>query len=116
MSKVFVTSDLHFGHDNILKYCNRPFRDIHEMNEYIVAEWNRRVGDTDTVYILGDVAMGPRSSDPQYASSFLSRLKGKKRVVLGNHDRPVTKRFLRFTSSWNIIFYVSFSRFVRRHR
>lgn len=91
MSKVFVTSDIHFGHDNIIKYCNRPFRDVHEMNEYVVAEWNRRVTDDDTTYILGDVSMGPRSSDPQYSPMFLGRLKGKKKIVLGNHDLPVKK-------------------------
>lgn len=91
MSKVFVTSDLHFGHDNIIKYCNRPFRNAEEMGEHIIKEWNRRVSDEDTVYLLGDVAMGPKSSNIHYVISRLSRLKGTITVVLGNHDMPVPK-------------------------
>ena len=51
---VFVTSDLHFGHKNIIKYENRPFKDVEEMDQKLIENWNNKVGKDDTVYILGD--------------------------------------------------------------
>lgn len=54
----FFTSDTHFGHVNIILYCNRPFASVLEMNEQVIARWNDRVGPRDTVYHLGDFAMG----------------------------------------------------------
>ena len=50
----FYISDLHIGHENILRFENRPFADINEMNNKIIENWNSRVCNGDTVYILGD--------------------------------------------------------------
>ena len=55
MNKIFYISDLHFGHDNIIKYDNRPFKNTKEMEEKIIENWNNTVDNDDTVYILGDV-------------------------------------------------------------
>ena len=76
--KIFVISDTHFGHENIIQYCKRPFRDVGEMNRAIIENWNRVVEPHDIVYHLGDVYM----KDP----SVLSALNGRKRLILGNHD------------------------------
>lgn len=75
---IFVISDTHFNHSNIIKYCNRPFYDVFEMNEIMVKNWNAVVKEEDIVYHLGDVYLG----DP----FILSRLRGRKRLILGNHD------------------------------
>jgi calcineurin-like phosphoesterase family protein len=58
MAKVFFTSDTHFNHANIISYCSRPFSSADEMNREIIARWNAVVGPEDTVYHLGDFAMG----------------------------------------------------------
>lgn len=81
----WVISDTHFNHENIIKYCSRPFSSAEEMNECLVDHWNSVVRDEDLVYHLGDVYMGGGFSR-DYTRSLLSRLKGRKRLILGNHD------------------------------
>lgn len=78
---IYFTADTHFGHANILKSCNRPFADIEEMNEAMIDAWNKRVHKNDTVYIVGDMFF--ICDDVE---SILKRLKGKKILILGNHD------------------------------
>jgi len=56
-SRVFFTSDTHFNHANIIHYCQRPFKDAAEMNEILVANWNRTVSNDDTVFHLGDFCL-----------------------------------------------------------
>lgn len=80
---VFFTSDLHFGHANIISFCNRPFSDPDHMNAALIANWNATVGPNDTVWILGDVAMGKIAD----TLPLVQRLNGHKRLVTGNHDR-----------------------------
>lgn len=81
----FFTSDSHFGHVNIIKYCNRPFASVPEMNSALVAGWNRRVGPDDIVYHLGDFAMGPKHLWPEYRRQLSARIV----FILGNHDAPL---------------------------
>ena len=78
---VYFIADPHFGHENIVKLCNRPFPDIDAMNEAMIASWNERVTGNDTVFILGDLFY--RCADPE---AILKLLKGKKRLIVGNHD------------------------------
>lgn len=82
---IWVISDTHFNHTNIIKYCNRPFTKASEMNEYMVEKWNSVIRPQDKVYHLGDVYMGSGFSR-EYTSHLLSRLSGHKRLILGNHD------------------------------
>ncbi len=79
---IYFTADLHFYHDKIIHHCNRPFRDVQEMNETLVLNWNSVVRPEDEVYILGDVTM----KGPEQAFAVLSRLSGNKYLVRGNHD------------------------------
>lgn len=84
MSDIWVISDTHFGHRNIIEYCDRPFKDTMQMNMAIRDNWNSVVKDGDIVYHLGDVYMG--WNEPQDIGQFLASLRGRKRLVLGNHD------------------------------
>lgn len=85
--KTWITSDLHFGHKNIMRFCpvtRARFRDdVDYMNEQMVKEWNELVEPEDLVYILGDVAFLPA----QKATEYMRRCNGRKILVQGNHDR-----------------------------
>ena len=85
----WITSDTHWGHKNIMKFCPESrarFRDdVAYMNEAMVQEWNDLIGVDDTVYILGDVAFLPAEK----AVATVRRLNGKKILVEGNHDRKL---------------------------
>lgn len=87
--KTWVGSDLHLGHTNIMKFCpvTRAHynNDVTYMNEQMVLEWNHFVQDDDLVYILGDVAFLPAQKAVQY----LKRMKGRKILIKGNHDRKL---------------------------
>lgn len=87
MSKVFVTSDTHFGHANIIRYADRPFGSVQHMDADMIHRWNARVSEDDTVYFLGDLAMG-RGVDANYVLNVLSQLNGELKIILGNHDLP----------------------------
>lgn len=82
-SGVFFTSDLHFRHGNIIKYCNRPFETVQEQTEKLIENWNKTVPDTATVFILGDFAFASKNQ----WRGILNQLTGKKYLILGNHDR-----------------------------
>jgi len=80
---IYFTADQHFGHANIIKLCSRPFSDVQEMDETLIENWNRRVTNGDTIYIIGDLFF--RNMVP--TEEYLMRLKGKKHLILGNHDK-----------------------------
>jgi calcineurin-like phosphoesterase family protein len=84
-TKKFYTSDTHFGHVSLLSMQPRPFVSIDEHDEHLVEQWNRVVGNTDIVYHLGDFAMGLTERADRVRRLF-SRLNGRKRLVVGNHD------------------------------
>lgn len=81
--RTWFTADLHLGHHNIIGYCNRPFADAADMNRALIANWNETVGDGDTVWILGDFALGTIDQTLPMARE----LNGHKILVAGNHDR-----------------------------
>ena len=89
-SKTYFISDTHFNHKNIIKYCNRPFKDIEEMNRVLIENWNNTVTDFDTVFHLGDVALTSESD----MKELIQKLKGKKFLIRGNHDKK-SKEFFR---------------------
>ena len=83
MKDIWLISDTHFFHHNIIKYSSRPFSSVSEMNEKLIQNWNSVVKPGDKVYHLGDVYMGATIKE---FASFWPRLNGKKRLVVGNHD------------------------------
>lgn len=101
--RVFVIGDSHFYHKNIIRYCGRPWNsgrnpagelivtddDVRRMNEDMIARWNSVVGPDDVVFSTGDFCFGNRSK----ALSICSRLAGRKRIILGNHDRLKFKEY-----------------------
>lgn len=80
--RTFFASDFHFGHANVIKHCNRPFEDLAEMEFQLIRQWNEVVTSQDVVYILGDFSF----YDWDMTEYILSRLKGQKFLVKGNHD------------------------------
>lgn len=84
---IWFTSDQHFGHENIIKYCNRPFSSAEAMNVELMRRHNVVVGVRDLVYHLGDFSMHPRELHR------LKDLNGEHHLIAGNHDRchPVHK-------------------------
>jgi calcineurin-like phosphoesterase family protein len=82
MGKIYVCSDLHLDHTNIIKYCNRPYADTEAMNKALIENWNSVVGEDDTVFCLGDFCLG----DKDTIINLGKQLNGKKFLILGNHD------------------------------
>ena len=84
MSRIFFTGDLHFGHENILAFDNRPFLSVEEMDAELVRRWNAKVSADDTVYVLGDMI---RKSYGNEAVELIRSLNGRIILIKGNHDR-----------------------------
>ena len=88
MSELLFISDTHFGHGNIIKYCNRPFENRDEMNEVLIETWNRYVKPGDRVIHLGDFGFAPAAK----IDELLTRLNGTKTLISGNHDDSRVRR------------------------
>ncbi|MCL2864833.1 MAG: metallophosphoesterase [Lachnospiraceae bacterium] len=86
--KTYFIADPHFGHKNVINLSRRPFEDIDQMDKAIIQNWNARVTDEDTVYILGDFIYKSKNS-PQ---GYLNQLLGKKHLIIGNHDSKWMKQ------------------------
>lgn len=85
---IYFTSDTHFGHANIIKYCKRPFSSVEEMDNTLIANWNSVVQPDDEVYHLGDFTF---YKDAQKIHNILKRLQGSKFFIWGNHDKQFDK-------------------------
>ena len=86
---IFYTSDLHLGHANIIRHCNRPFASVEEMDEVLIDNWNAKVTNADTVHILGDFMFRNKRPPEEY----LFRLKGKKHLVVGTGPASFVRAF-----------------------
>lgn len=86
----YFISDLHLFHENCLKFDKRPFKDIEVMHDIIIKNWNEKVTNNDTVYILGDISMRGTSIE---LIKLVSTLKGHKVLVKGNHDQVKDYRY-----------------------
>lgn len=80
----FFTSDLHFFDPNIIDYAKRPFKNVAEMNNCLIQNWNNKVKKNDNVRILGDFAI---ANNPKDIINILKLLNGKKFLIKGNHDK-----------------------------
>ena len=89
----WFTSDYHLGHENVIKYCNRPFKSLDEMNNTIINNHNSRVKKEDTVYFVGDFCFknglnGKKGEGmPIKADEWKSKLNGNIIFIKGNHDK-----------------------------
>lgn len=81
-NKIWFVSDTHFGHQNIIKFCNRPWKTTEEMDEALINNWNSVVGKDDLVFHLGDFAFAQNARWKE----LISRLNGHITLILGNHD------------------------------
>ena len=86
--KVYFTSDTHFGHENIIRYCNRPFRNAEEMNAELIRRWRETVPEDGIVFHMGDFAHG----NARLWNDILSALTGRKYLILGNHDMKALRQ------------------------
>ena len=84
---IYYISDLHIGHKNAIRFDERPFADIDDMEREIVRRWNEKVGADDDVYILGDVFYRYKGN----RADFLKRLGGRLHLIVGNHDFEILK-------------------------
>jgi len=127
--KTWITSDLHFGHKNIMKFCPATrghYPDVDVMREDMIKNWNAVVAPEDLVYILGDVAFLPAVE----AVAIMRRLHGRKILIEGNHDRKLLNdpafracfdqvhNYLRLTHNGQlvILFHYPISEFDQMHR
>jgi len=97
----FFTSDHHFYHKNVIKFCNRPFKTIEEMHEILIDNWNNVVNDNDEIYYLGDFSFGT----PKQTRELLLKLKGKKYLIVGSHDRQTMEckdLFVKTNYMWRV--------------
>lgn len=81
---IWFTSDWHLGHKNIIEYCNRPFRDTHDMNQTIIDNMNNLVSEDDELVIVGDLAMGNLHDSLSYMKNLVCE---NVYLIPGNHDR-----------------------------
>ena len=77
---IFFTSDTHFGHANIIKYCKRPFKDVDEMDDKLIENWNAKVPNDAIVFHLGDFSF-------KFISVYRKHLNGDIHLIMGNHDK-----------------------------
>ena len=86
-NKIFFSSDPHYSHRNVIEYCNRPYTSIDGMNEALISNFNAKVGNDDVTYFLGDMFF----CNLGHAKEIMSRLNGRKKLILGNHDKLIRK-------------------------
>lgn len=84
----WVISDTHFGHENIITYCKRPFKNADHMDQIMIERWQERVRPEDIIYHLGDVGL---TKGDYLEKKIMPRLPGKKILVLGNHDKSAKR-------------------------
>jgi calcineurin-like phosphoesterase family protein len=82
----WFTADTHFDHDNIIRHCDRPFKYVNSMNEYLIEQWNLVVGRGDVIVIAGDFAWANKGSHSYVEKMFTNQLNGSKIFLKGNHD------------------------------
>lgn len=109
--KIFITSDLHFCHQKEFLYAPRGFSSVEDMNIAIVENWNRIVDEEDHVYILGDLML----NDNDRGMKLFNQLKGKKHIILGNHDTDARQALYRDGRDVSEIVYATIIKYKKYH-
>lgn len=95
MPTTWFTADHHFGHRNVIRFCNRPFATVEEMDRAMVDNWNAVVRPDDVVWHLGDFAY---RCDADHLARIFKRLHGHKHLIIGNHDNDAVKKL-----GWKVV-------------
>lgn len=82
-NRVFITSDHHFFHKNVITYEARPFEDVEHMNKKLINNWNKVISKNDKVFHLGDFSF----ANKEKTKEIVSKLNGYKILIMGNHDK-----------------------------
>ena len=88
-SNIYLIADPHFNHKNIIKYCDRPFSSVDEMNQVLIKNWNNTVKKEDRIFVLGDFCLSGKDKIIEIGR----QLKGRKTLILGNHDSASIKTY-----------------------
>jgi len=96
---IYFTADQHFGHENIIKYTHRPFKNANNMNNELIRRYNAVVTDEDTVYFIGDVSL---SRNVDSIAGWVERLNGSKHLILGNHDALKPFTYVDHIGFWSV--------------
>jgi calcineurin-like phosphoesterase family protein len=87
----WYTADTHFGHENVIPFCDRPFHHAGHMDAVLIGNLWNRVGSEDDLWVLGDFAFGPKAEDTGYLQALFGQLPGaRKHLIIGNHDLEPT--------------------------
>jgi calcineurin-like phosphoesterase family protein len=88
---VWYTADTHFGHENVIPFCGRPFRSASQMDAVLIENLWSKVGPEDDLWIIGDFAFGPKANETRYLEALFGQLPGaRKHLIVGNHDLEPT--------------------------
>ena len=109
---IWITSDHHFNHEKIIEYCNRPFNNTLDMNEYMIAKWNSVVRPDDIVLHLGDFAL---QMNEEEVTALVSKLHGTIILIRGNHDRFGVEKYKRCGFA-DTVKKIEFKNFILTHR
>ena len=109
---IWITSDHHFNHEKIIEYCDRPFDNTSDMNEYMIAKWNSVVRPGDIVLHLGDFAL---QMNEEEVTALVSKLHGTIILIRGNHDRFGVEKFKRCGFA-DTVKKIEFKNFILTHR
>ena len=88
-SNIYLIADPHFNHKNIIKYCDRPFSSVDEMNQVLIKNWNNTVKKEDRIFVLGDFCLSGKDKIIEIGR----QLNGRKTLILGNHDSASIKTY-----------------------
>lgn len=98
-NKIFFGSDLHLGHNNIIKFCNRPFYTLDRMNRTLITNWNKIIKKNYTVFFLGDLCFGG-------SIRWLRQLNGKIIFIKGNHDKKTLSKTRSVVLKYNELYFL----------
>lgn len=107
--RIWLTSDLHLGHDRNFIWKPRGFKNVYEMNDAIIENWNSVVNEHDDIYVLGDILLGNSEENIKY----LKQLKGNIHITRGNHDS--SNRIELYKKCWNVV-EVNEGKFLNYHK
>ncbi len=85
----YLISDTHFDHNNIIKYENRPFKSVQDMNHYLIKSWNEHVSESDVIIHMGDFSMATQ----ERTEEIISKLNGNIILLRGNHDQGTISEY-----------------------